>query len=139
VRADKNRTGFTLVETIAASIILCIAVLALGAIGSRSLGSTKLNREYEMAATLADKQLTYIDYVGVEEFIETGTVEGQFKKGSGSTYFWRAATAYEGTDNLYQVTVTVNWFNRKRLYSVSVDTMLNGTSLLTVTEETEEQ
>ena len=136
--ADKNRTGFTLVETIAASIILCIAVLALGAIGSRSLGSTKLNREYEMAAALVDKQLTYIDYVGVEDFIETGKMEGQFK-GFGSTYLWRAATAYEGTDNLYQAAVTVSWLNRKRLYSVSVDTMLNGTGLLTATTETEEQ
>jgi Tfp pilus assembly protein PilV len=138
VRADKNKTGFTLVETIAASIILCIAVLALGAIGSRSLGSTKLNREYEVAAALADKQLTYIDYVGVEDFIETGKMEGQFE-GFGSTYLWRAATAYEGTDNLYQVTMTVSWLNRKRLYSVSVDTMLNGRGLLTVTTETEEQ
>ena len=137
VQTDKNRTGFTLVETIAASVILCIAVLALGAVGSRSLGSTKLNREREMAAALADKQLTYIDYVGIQEFIKAGQMEGQFR-GFGSTYVWRAATAYEGTDNLYQVRVTVSWLSRKQLYSVSVDTMLNGTGLLAVTEETEE-
>ena len=129
--ADKNRTGFTLVETIAASVILCIAVLALGAVGSRSLSSMRLNRQYEVAASLADKQLTYIDYIGVEDFIETGEMEGQFK-GFEQTYYWMAATAYEGTDNLYEVTVTVSWFEAPRLRSVSVDTMLNGTGLLIV-------
>lgn len=131
MRADKNRTGFTLVETIAASVILCIAVLALGAVGSRSLSSMRLNRQYEVAASLADKQLTYIDYIGVEDFIETGEMEGQFK-GFEQTYYWGAATAYEGTDNLYEVTVTVSWFSAPRLRSVSVDTMLNGTGLLIV-------
>jgi len=131
VRADKSRTGFTLVETIAASIILCIAVLALGAVGSRSLSSMRLNRQYEVAASLADKQLTYIDYIGVEDFIETGEMEGQFK-GFEQAYYLRAATAYEGTDNLYEVTVTVSWFEAPRLRSVSVDTMLNGTGLLIV-------
>jgi len=131
VRAYKNTTGFTLVETILATIILCGAVLALGAISTRSLGSTKLNRQYEMAASLADKHLTYIDYVGVEDFIETGQMEGQFE-GFEPTYYWKAATAYEGTDNLYQVFVTVSWLDRKRVHSVSVDTMLNGTGLLTI-------
>jgi len=91
----------------------------------------RLNRQYEVAASLADKQLTYIDYIGVEDFIETGEMEGQFK-GFEQTYYWMAATAYEGTDNLYEVTVTVSWFEAPRLRSVSVDTMLNGTGLLIV-------
>jgi len=136
VGADKNRTGFTLVETIAASTILCMAVLTLGAVGSRSLSWMRLNRQSEVAAALADKQLTYIDYIGVEDFIETGQMQGQFK-GFEQIYHWRAATAYEGTDNLYQVTVTVSWFDRKRLHSVSVDTMLNGTGLLVVSSPQE--
>lgn len=136
MRADKNRTGFTLVEIILATIVLCGAVLSLGAIATRSLGSTKRNRQYEEAASLADKQLTYIDYIGIEDFIETGNMEGQSKVFE-QTYYWKVATAYEGTDNLYQVTVTVSWFDGRRVHSVSVDTMLNGTGQLIVsaTEE----
>jgi hypothetical protein len=33
------------------------------------LRGTRLNRQYETAATLLDRQLTMIDYLGVEEFI----------------------------------------------------------------------
>jgi type II secretory pathway pseudopilin PulG len=136
VRANKNRTGFTLVEIICATIVFCGAVLSLGAIATRSLGSTKLNRQYELAASLADRQLTYIDYIGIEEFIEAGQTEGQFSDFE-PTYYWKAATAYEGTDNLYQVVVTVSWLDRRRVHSVSLDTMLNGTGLLIIsaTEE----
>jgi len=72
-------TGFTLVETITASVILCGAVLAVGAISTRSLGETRLNRQYEVAAALADRQ-------------------------------------------------------RNRPYSISVNTMLNGTGMFVETE-----
>jgi len=128
------KRGFTLVETLIASIILCGAVLALGAIGTRSLCATKLNRHYEIAAALADKQLTYIDYIGVSNFVESGRREGvveRFEPG----YRWEVKTEYEGIDNLYKVNVTVSWVERNRFYNVSVDTMLNGTGMLTETGE----
>jgi Tfp pilus assembly protein PilV len=135
VGAEKNRTGFTLVETIAASIILCMAVLALGAIGTRSLVETRLNRQYEVAAALADNQLTWIDYIGVEDFIESGQMEGVTEKFEPG-YHWGVVTEYQGIDNLYQVNITVSWVERNRLHSISVDTRLNGTGMvITDTEE----
>ena len=126
MRAKRNKRGFTLVETITASVILCGAVLAVGAISTRSLGETRLNRQYEVAAALADRQLTMIDYVGVEEFIELGQMEGEFEPG----YRWEVVTESQGIDNLYLVNITVSWVERKRPYSISVNTMLNGTGML---------
>jgi len=134
VRAEKNRTGFTLVEVILASVILCGAILALGAVGTRSLSATRLNRQYEVAAALANKQLTYIDYVGVQDFIETGQMEGVFEKFEPG-YHWQVVTQYEGTDNLYEVNITVSWMERNRVYSVCVDTRLNGTGMFINTEQ----
>ena len=136
VRARKNGTGFTLVETIAASTILCMAVLALGAIGTRALVETRLNRQYEVAAALADNQLTWIDYIGVEDFIESGQMEGvteQFETG----YRWEVVTEYQGTDNLYHVNITVSWIERNRLHSISVNTRLNGTGAVIADTEKE--
>lgn len=133
---DRDRPGFTLVETIAASTILCMAVLALGAISTRSLGSMRLNRQYEEAASLADKQLAFIDFIGIEDFIEAGQMQGE-SKGFTRTYYWRAATAYEGTDNLYEVAVTVSWLDHRQVRSISVNTMLNGTGQLLVTTPAE--
>lgn len=134
MRAEKNRTGFTLVEVILASVILCGAILALGAVGTRSLSATRLNRQYEVAAALANKQLTYIDYVGVQDFIETGQMEGVFEKFEPG-YYWRVVTKYEGIDNLYEVNITVSWVERNRVYSVCVDTRLNGTGMFINTEQ----
>lgn len=128
-KAPINKKGFTLVEIILASVILCGAVLTLGAISTRSLTATKLNREYELAAALADRQLTIIDYIGIENFIESQMTEGEFDQLE-PKYRWEVQTEPLDTDNLYRVTVIISWNNQKRLYSISVDTMLNGTGML---------
>jgi len=120
------RKGFTLVETILASVIFCGAVLALGAISTRALGQSKLNRQYEIAASLADQQLTLIDYMGVEDFILAGQTEG-WLQGPDQQYQWVVATQSESIDNLYTVQVTIAWVYRQRVYSMSVQTRLNGT------------
>ncbi|UCG48802.1 MAG: hypothetical protein JSU94_03290, partial [Phycisphaerales bacterium] len=69
IAARRDNKGFNLVETIVSSVILSGAVLAVGAIGTRSMVETRLNRQYETAAALIDKQLALIDYMGIDEFI----------------------------------------------------------------------
>lgn len=126
-RIMKNSSGFTLVETIVATVILCGAVLALGAISTRSLSQTKVNRQYETAAALVDRQLGFIDYIGVKDFVGSGQTEGDFEA-IDKTYHWAVATKYLGIDNLYLVNVTVSWVEQNRVHSISVDTRLNGTA-----------
>ena len=130
----KSQKGFTLVETIVASTILCGAVLTIGAICSKSLIGTRLNRRYETALTLIDRQLSLIDYIGIDEFIAIGQMEGNFEnyetgQNYGPGYTWRVMTQYEDIDSLYLVTITVSWLEHNRLHNVTVDTMLNGVSL----------
>ena len=125
---NKNKKGFTLVETIVASTILCGAVLAIGAICAQSLSGTRLNRRYETALTLIDRQLSLIDYLGIDEFIAIGQMEGSFEEYAPG-YTWRVMTQYEDIDSLYLVTITVSWIEHNRIHSVSMDTMLDGVSL----------
>jgi hypothetical protein len=102
--------------------------LTLVAITTRSLTETKLNRHYEIAASIIDRQLSLLDYTGIDEFIELGRADGMvedFEPG----YHWEVTTEYQGIDSLYLVTITVTWTERNRPYSVSVDTMLNGESI----------
>jgi len=137
MRTNRNKKGFTLVETITASSILSGAVLILVAITTRSLTATRLNRQYEIAASIAEKQLSLLDYIGIDEFIELGQAEGvveDFEPG----YHWEIVTEYLGIDSLYQVTITVTWLERNRPYSVSVQTRLNGMSTY-VEAETEQE
>jgi hypothetical protein len=130
MRAKKtNRKGFTLVEVISASIILCGAVMIIGAIGTKTLIGTRLNRRYEMAASLIDKQLSLIDYIGIDSIVEMGRMDGEFED-SGYLYNWQVETEYQEIDSLYLVTVTASWVEGNRPYSISVDTMLDGETLM---------
>lgn len=122
------KLGFSLVETLAASLILSGAVLTLGAISTNALTSTRLHRHYEMAASVIDMQLTLIDQVGIDQLIEAGQMEGVYDQFD-PAFQWIVATEYAGTDNLYAVKITVTWLEGRRPYSVTAQTMLNGASL----------
>ena len=128
VQTKINKKGFSLIETLVASAILSGAVLTVGAISTSSLSGTRLNRQYEVAASLIDKQLSLIDYVGIDEFVELGQMEGVFEEIE-PEYHWEVATEYQDIDSLYLVTITVSWVDGRRPYSLSVDTMLDGISV----------
>ncbi len=124
----KHKSGFTLVEVIASSVILCAAVMIVGSIATRALIGTRLNRRYEAAAALADKQLGLIDYVGIDSVSELGELEGELEE-AGETYQWRIITEYQEIDNLYLVKATINWVEGNRPYSLTMDTMFDGTTV----------
>ena len=121
----RKAKGFTLVEVIAASVILCGAVMLVGRIGMQAMTGTKLNRRYEMAASLIDKQLSLIDYLGIDGFLELGESEGQ-SDDLGYTFLWEVQTEYQEIDSLYAVKITVTWAEGRRPYSITVDTMFDG-------------
>ena len=124
--ATTKHHGFNLVETLVAGMILSGAVLTLGAISTNALTDVRLNRHYEVAAALIERQLTFIDYLGVDEFVEAGQMEGVFEEFEPG-YQWQVSTEYQGTDNLYLVTITMSWLERTRPHNITIQTMLNGT------------
>ena len=123
----RKTKGFTLVEVIAASVILCGAVMLVGRVGTQAMTGTKLNRRYEMAASVIDRQLNLIDYVGIDAFIEAGEFEG-VSEDLGYTFQWEVQTQYLEIDSLYSVKITVVWAEGRRPYSITVETMFNGTT-----------
>jgi hypothetical protein len=127
VRTKRNARGFTLVEVAAASVILCGAVVTVGAVATQALTGTRLNRQYEMAASVIDKQFGIIDYVGIDSIVEAGDVSGDSEDLEYS-FHWEIETEYQEIDNLYLVTGTVTWLAGKRPYSFIVETMFDGTS-----------
>jgi len=136
------RSGMTLVEAIVSNLILCGAVVTIGAISTRSLSDIRLNRQYELASSLANRQLTLIDYTGVEEFLQAGQMEGEAES-AGKKFTWQAEIEEMGIQNLYLVTVNVSWEQKNRIYNVTVSTRLNGVGsteeTTTTTTETTQQ
>ncbi len=134
---SKRNKGFNLIEALVASVILSGSVLVLGAISTQAVSGLRLNRQYEIAAALADRQLSLIDNMGIDEFIEQGQFEGVFEEYEPG-YHWEVVTEYQDIDSLYMVSITVSWVERNRPYSLTVDTMLDGISTIITVEEEEE-
>jgi hypothetical protein len=111
-------------------MILSGAVLTLGAISTNALSSTRLHQHYEGAASVIDKQLSLIDYMGIDAFIQAGQTEGIVEDRE-PAYRWSVTTEYQGTDNLYLVAITVSWLEGNRPYSVTAQTMLDGAGSVT--------
>jgi hypothetical protein len=133
-----RKRGFTLVETIVATIILCGSVLTIGAICSRAVTGTRINRSYETALNLVNRQLSLIDYVGIDEFLEMGQMSGDFED-IAPGYRWQVNTEYQELDALYYVSITVYWYEHTRRNQLTVDTMLDGVSeYVTSAEESTE-
>jgi len=123
-----RQAGFNLVETMVASVILSGAVLALGAISSNALRDVSLNRHYEVAASVIERQLSLIDYAGIDQFIEEGQTEGVYEDMEPG-YHWQVETEYRGIDGLYLVTITVSWLEHRRPRQLTAQTMLNGAAM----------
>ena len=121
----RQAKGFTLVDVIAASVILCGAVMLVGRVGTQAMTGTKLNRRYEMASSLIDRQLSLIDYIGIDAFVEAGESEGQ-SDDFGYSFTWYVETEYQEIDSLYAVKITVRWAEGRSPYSITVDKMLDG-------------
>ena len=134
---SKRNKGFNLIEALVASVILSGSVLTLGAISTQAVSGLRLNRQYEIAALLADRQLSLIDNMGIDEFIEQGQFEGIFEEYEPG-YHWEVVTEYQDIDSLYLVSITVSWVERNRPYSITVETMLDGISTVITVEEEQE-
>ena len=75
----RNKTrGFSLIETLVAAMLLSGGVVAICSLSGRSMTSVRVNREYETGWDVLDRQLTVIDYIGVEEFLQIGQMNGEF-------------------------------------------------------------
>ena len=126
-RKITDSRGFSLVETLIAGAILSATVLVVIAVSAISMSTTRLNRQYETAASLIEKQLSLIDFIGIDDFIDAGTLQGDFE-GYEPAYHWIAETEYQDIDSLYLVKITVVWMDRNCPYTLTVETMLDGVS-----------
>jgi len=121
-----RHAGLSLVETLVSAVILSGTVVTVGALSSQSLLATQHNRAYEKAASLIDRQLSLIDAIGIDQFLERGITQGDFQDVAPG-YRWQATSEYLQVDNLYKLTMTVMWVEGKTPKKMSVTTRLNGT------------
>jgi hypothetical protein len=122
-----RRNAFSLIETVVATLILSGAVVTLGAISTNVLRQGTVNRHYETAASVIERQFTTIDTLGIDAFIESGQLEGIYDQEEPG-YKWSVETKFKNVDDLYLVTMTVQWMEGAKPYKLAAQTMLNGTN-----------
>jgi hypothetical protein len=135
----RNKTrGFSLIETLVAAMLLSGGVVAICSLSGRSMTSVRANREYETGWDVLDRQLTVIDYIGVEEFLQIDQMSGEFGDSEdGGGYQWAVEIEEEQIQGLYRVDITVSWADGKKSREVSASTVLGGSGNIQEEESSE--
>jgi type II secretory pathway pseudopilin PulG len=126
MKYTRNEKSFTLIETVAASVLLSLSVVVLAGISVHSLRTAKEMTVYEQAWDLADRQLTMIDYMGIEDYLLLdGPTEGVFS-GDGAEFTWTIDISETTQEFLYDVKVTVGWVEQRQLKTIRAQTRFSG-------------
>lgn len=125
MKFKSNRRSFTLIETIAATLLLGLSVVVLAGISVNSLRAARSIMINEQAWDLADRQLTMVDFIGVRNYLLNGPAKGTFE-GEGAAFGWTLKISETTLDFLYDVTVTVDWMEQQRHKQIEAQTRLSG-------------
>lgn len=117
--------GFTLLEALVASVMLAGALVTLCGINTRCLSQTRLNRAYDEAWQVLDRQMTLIEHSGIDVFIDADVAKGEIEQ-FGRQYYWQAEVSALEIGNLYRVTLRVSWLSGGSKHHVQATTEFNG-------------
>ena len=107
-RPKRHRSGFTLVEALAAGMILALAGGVLARSTSLAMRSLTKAKEHQRAAELLDRVLTKIDLIGPSRLELEGPTEGDFRPPN-DAYRWQAVITPRTSGYLYDVEVRISW------------------------------
>jgi hypothetical protein len=127
-----RRRAFSLIETVVATLILSGAVVTLGAISTNVLRQSLQNKHWKIAASVIERQFTTIDAIGIDAFIEAGQLEGVYDQEEPG-YRWTVETEARDVDDLYFVSMSVQWMEGARPYRITAETMFDGVNGVTGT------
>ncbi len=120
-RSKARAGGFTLIEALAAGMILAMFAAIIASSVSTSVAALSLASDQQRAADYLDQVLTRIDLLGPDRMARVGPTSGQLDE----QFSWRASFEPMIEGYLYQVTVTIEWQTPQSTHSVSGYTMLN--------------
>ncbi|NLF30526.1 MAG: type II secretion system protein [Planctomycetes bacterium] len=123
-RPGARTAGFTLVETLAAGMILAAAGAMLSLSVRLGLQSLQRAGDLQRAAALADRVLTKVDLIGPVALLENGPMVGAFQPPD-ERFAWAVAIEPPTADDLCRVKVTITWLVRGTTRAVDVETLLH--------------
>ena len=120
-----GRRGFTLVETLAAGVILTLWAVVLGGAASRGVRSLAIARDTQRASELLERVLTKVDLIGPARLMADGPTEGVFEAPH-DAFRWRTEIDSRTEADLYEVAVRISWrMPNGQERSVEAKTLIN--------------
>lgn len=107
-QARRNRRGFTLVEALAAGVVLAMTAVVIGGAVTRSIHALTISRDLQRASELLEATMTRIDLIGPARLMSEGPTEGRFDPPD-DRFSWEAQIESLVETDLYEVTLTVRW------------------------------
>ncbi len=135
----KTRRAFSLVEMVAATMILSMGVMTICTLSTRSVTRIAENRRREMAWDVLDRQLSMIDYVGIDAFVKAGQTEGVLGSDDSplGKYDWQGQVSEADIDGLYKVRMVIYWGPERDKHKIFATTIMTGTPTEYAEDETE--
>ncbi len=126
----RNRKGFTLIETLVATMILAIGVVTILQLFSGGLNAVKTSEDYTRAVFHAREKMNEIL---VADKLAQGVAEGVFDDG----FQWRVEISKIEPDgdkitlpvHQFSVHVTVQWQKGTRMKTMAIDTITIATEI----------
>jgi prepilin-type N-terminal cleavage/methylation domain-containing protein len=122
----KNK-GFSLVEVLVAAGLLAVATVTICTLGAKSLSAMQICQEYEKAWDVLDRQMVLFEQVGAANLADQANLSGVIDDPQSPIQWrWRLSIEPFGVEELYALTLTVEWDSEGRTRRIQCDTSLRA-------------
>jgi len=121
-----NRRAFTLVEVLAAAVILAAGAVVICSLSYRCSLNAARGAQYEHACRLLDEILDRTAAGDFPSLARTGSVEAAFPPPDDTFRYRLQSAPATGVPGLYEVTATISWLVDSHTYEIQAATLLGA-------------
>lgn len=130
----RRNKGFSLVEVLVAAGLLATATVTICALGAKSLSALRIHQEYEKAWDMLDRQMVLLDQIGIQALISNPNLSGIINdQHSAMQWRWQAVLEPLEIEQLYSLTMMLEWVSENRVRRIQCDTRLRAATETTST------
>jgi prepilin-type N-terminal cleavage/methylation domain-containing protein len=122
-----RNSGFSLIEVMVAAGLLATVTVTVCTLGAKSLASMRVCQEYEKAWDVLDRQMVLLEQIGVANLASRSNLSGVIDDPQSQIQWkWQMNIELLDVEELYALTLTVEWISEGKVRRVQCDTRLRA-------------